>query len=348
MPLLADYPLRRSLGLLALAALVAVGLALLLGKAAGYASLADSLRSADPVWLAGCLAGEVIAYVGYILAFRGVAAAIGGPRLDGWTTTAVVFASLGATRLLAAGGAGGLALDYWALRKTGMSRHESVVRVLGLNTLLYGVFGLVAWSAAAALLLSDDPPPALVLPWILGVPVLFIAAGLVSSESRARTLLRRDRGRLRTLLADAVGGVVLIREQLARGEFRLSSMLGAGLYWTGDILCLWAALRAFGGDLSLAAVVVAYATGYVATLVPLPTGGVGGVEAAMTLALVAVGAPLATAVLGVLAYRLFSFWLPTLPGLAVLPSLPRLGRRLERCGAPAATSLAEKGASLGA
>jgi uncharacterized membrane protein YbhN (UPF0104 family) len=340
MPPLADHPLRRSLGLLALAALVAVGLALLVGKAAGYASLADSLRSADPLWLAGCLAGEVIAYVGYILAFRGVAAAAGGPRLDGLTATVVVFASLGATRLLAAGGAGGLALDYWALRKTGMSRHESVVRVLGLNTLLYGVFGLVAWSASALLLLSDNPPAALVLPWLLGVPVLFLAAALVSSEGRARTLLRRDRGRMRTLLADAVGGVVLVRRQLARGEFRISTLLGAGLYWTGDILCLWAASRAFGSDLPLEAVVVAYATGYVATLVPLPTGGVGGVEAAMTFALVAVGSPLATALLGVFAYRLFSFWLPTLPGLAVLPSLPRLGRRLERCGSPAASSVA--------
>jgi hypothetical protein len=67
------------------------------------ASLVDSLRSADPLWLAGCLAGEVLAYIGYILALRGVTAAVGGPTLDGVTATVVVFASLGATRLLAAG-----------------------------------------------------------------------------------------------------------------------------------------------------------------------------------------------------------------------------------------------------
>jgi uncharacterized membrane protein YbhN (UPF0104 family) len=97
MPPLADYPLRRSLMLLALAALVAVGLTLLVGKAAGYANLVDSLRSANPLWLAGCLAGEVIAYIGYILALRGMPAAVGGSRLDGMTATVVVFASLGAT-----------------------------------------------------------------------------------------------------------------------------------------------------------------------------------------------------------------------------------------------------------
>jgi uncharacterized membrane protein YbhN (UPF0104 family) len=44
----------------------------------------------------------------------------------------------------------------------------------------------------------------------------------------------------------------------------------------------------------------------------------------MTFALVWVGLPLAPALAGVLVYRLFNFWLPIVPALALLPSITRL------------------------
>src|SRR6202012_6194194 len=48
---------------------------------------------------------------------------------------------------------------------------------------------------------------------------------------------------------------------------------------------------------------------------PLP-GGIGGVEGGMIGAFVGFGVPVGQAVVGVLAYRAISFWLPTLPGIA--------------------------------
>jgi uncharacterized membrane protein YbhN (UPF0104 family) len=71
-------------------------------------------------------------------------------------------------------------------------------------------------------------------------------------------------------------------------------------------------------------------------ILPLPFGGVGGVDAAMTYALTAVGVPLAPALVAVAVYRLFGYWVPTIPALAALAFLPRLGRGLERA-AQAAT-----------
>jgi uncharacterized membrane protein YbhN (UPF0104 family) len=47
---------------------------------------------------------------------------------------------------------------------------------------------------------------------------------------------------------------------------------------------------------------------------PLP-GGVGGIEAGMIGASAAFGIPVGRAVVGVLAYRAISFWLPTIPGI---------------------------------
>jgi len=49
----------------------------------------------------------------------------------------------------------------------------------------------------------------------------------------------------------------------------------------------------------------------------------------MTYALTAVGIPLAPALVAVAVYRLFSFWVPTIPALGALALLPRAGRALE-------------------
>jgi uncharacterized protein (TIRG00374 family) len=107
---------------------------------------------------------------------------------------------------------------------------------------------------------------------------------------------------------------------------RKFGMVGAVLYWGFDMATLWAALHAFGTPPPLPTVVLAYFVGQLANVLPLP-GGVGGVEGGTIGALIAFGAPGSLAVLGVLAYRLISFWLPTLPGtLAYL----RLRRTVER------------------
>ena len=76
--------------------------------------------------------------------------------------------------------------------------------------------------------------------------------------------------------------------------------------------------------------VLAFAAGHAAMILPLPLGGVGGVDAAMTYALTAVGVPLALALVAVGVYRLFAFWAPTIPALVALLLMPRAGTRLAR------------------
>jgi len=63
-------------------------------------------------------------------------------------------------------------------------------------------------------------------------------------------------------------------------------------------------------------------------ILPLPLWGVGGVDAATTYALTAVGTPLAPALVAVGVYRLFAFWAPTIPALVALVLLPHAGNRL--------------------
>jgi len=104
-------------------------------------------------------------------------------------------------------------------------------------------------------------------------------------------------------------------------------LLGVTLYWAGDIACLWGALAFFGNPrLSVPALILAYATGYVLTRRSLPAGGAGVVEIALTFALTWFGLPFVRALLGVVVYRLFNLCLPIGPAFAVMPSIDELRR----------------------
>ena len=94
-------------------------------------------------------------------------------------------------------------------------------------------------------------------------------------------------------------------------------------------MALYAGLSAFGPNPNIADMILAYTTGYIAVALPLPAGGAGGIDAAMVGALALVGIDIEQALLGVLVYRLFTFWLPILPALASIPLLRPLGRELD-------------------
>jgi uncharacterized membrane protein YbhN (UPF0104 family) len=306
--------------------------------------LLESLRRANPAWLPLGLAGVLLAYAGYVLAYRDVARAGGGPSLGYWTVVRVVAASFGA--FVVASAAGGLAVQYWALRRAGMGTHETIRRVLALNTIEWAWLGGVAAAcgAVALVLHADDVPAGMSIAWLVVVPLCMVAASFVSAPGRGERLaeLPAERGgaragagrvaravhwtaqKLRLGFAEAVGGLLIVRRILLHPLRHPAGFGGFALYWLGQLLALWASLRAFGYTTAPDLLVLAYATGYVITALPLPSGGAGGVDAALVLALTAVGVPLATALLGVAAYRVFSFWLPLLPAVALLPGLGSL------------------------
>jgi hypothetical protein len=129
--------------------------------------------------------------------------------------------------------------------------------------------------------------------------------GWRESPTRAKRLVARL-STAPTAVRDGSG----IALELIRHE---PGTLGAVAYWGFDIAALWASLHAFGAPPPFPAVVMAYFIGQLLNVIPLP-GGIGGVEGGMIGSLIAFGAPGSLAVLGVLLYRLISFWLPTVPG----------------------------------
>ena len=86
----------------------------LIGEVAHFGRMTRALQRADKRWFAVCLAGELLAYAGYIAAYRDFARVGGGPKLSFWTVTRVVAVGFGA--FIAGSSAGTLGVDYWALQ----------------------------------------------------------------------------------------------------------------------------------------------------------------------------------------------------------------------------------------
>ena len=307
---------------------------LALGAIAGLADLAgaeridQAARHLHPAWLVLCLGGELVAYAGYVLAVRDTAKVDRGPKLSfGHSIRAVVggFGVFAATRT-----SGGFAVDYWALRTAGENREGAVARVLALGALEYAILAPAALCAAIALIVDGEGvSPGLTFPWLAVIPGALIAVW-VTSPKRARRYATPgpDAGRLRLAFAHSVAGLSMLRSMVvAPPREHGLGLLGTAGYWAGDIACLWGALQFFGNPrLSLPALIVGYATGYVLTRRSLPAGGAGVVEIALTFALHWVGFPFVRALLGVVVYRLFNLWLPIVPALAVLPDVDELRR----------------------
>jgi uncharacterized protein (TIRG00374 family) len=77
-----------------------------------------------------------------------------------------------------------------------------------------------------------------------------------------------------------------------------------------DAAALWVMVAAFHYRLGPDALIVSYCIANVVAAIPITPGGLGVVEVVLTSALTAYGAPVQAAALGVIAYRLLSFWLP--------------------------------------
>jgi uncharacterized protein (TIRG00374 family) len=91
--------------------------------------------------------------------------------------------------------------------------------------------------------------------------------------------------------------------------------------WLFDFGALLVLALTIGEGTPLGPLLLAYVVAQLAAAVPLTPGGIGIVETAMTGVLVAAGAPGAAATATVLGWRLLSFWLPILVGLALVPTL---------------------------
>lgn len=274
-------------------------------------------------WLAAAFVFTLASFGGYVMMFQGIFVRAGS-RVDWRASYQITMAGLAATRLFAAGGAGGIALTAWALRRSGMPRRTVADKTLAFLILTYAVYmgALVVCGFGLYYDLLPGPGPfgITVVPAVFAVVVIGLALGLsrVPPDLQRRLEGFAQRGgrlaRIAQALANAPAAFSAgMREALAHVRERDPALLGAVAYWGFNVAVLWACFHAFGDPPPLAVIIMGYFVGFLGNLLPLP-GGIGGVDGGMIGAFAAFGVPLPLIVPAVLAYRIFTFWLPTIPG----------------------------------
>ncbi|MFI9803235.1 YbhN family protein [Streptomyces sp. NPDC052301] len=272
------------------------------------------LRAASLPWLLAAAGATCLTWVAAAFTRQG---AVVQPLPKG-RLLATQFAAAAANHLLPTGlGASAVNLRFMTVCGVPLAR-SSAALALYLMAECVGRLGLLA-----ALLVAF--PDALrlgpLLPAGATVPLLLGAAGLPAVAVAALALVRRLRARVYAFARDALGEARSVHTRPARalalwgGSLAFPALQAAGLAAVGQALSL---------PVPPAYMALAYlaATAAVA-LVPTP-GGLGSVEAALIVALVAVGGPAAVATAVVLAYRIITVWAPLVPGALTLGALVRL------------------------
>jgi uncharacterized protein (TIRG00374 family) len=310
----------RLLFVLALVLVVAAGVLLL----PGLGELRTRLAHASAGWLLAGVGLKVLSGVGYVAVFRMVFCR----RMSWRVSYQVGMAELGANALFPTGGAGGLALGAWALKRGGMPGEEIARRTVAffLITSVPNVLGVIVIGVLLATgavggegnLLLTALPAAIAA----GAVVLALQAGRIARRW-GRTLERRGERRLSRRKALLMKGLTALGEGVQEAvtllrEGNLVLILGLIAYLAFDVMILWATFRALGPAPPMAILWMAYLIGELGGLVPVP-GGIGGVDAGLVGTLALYNVSLASAAAAVLAYRAIALWVPAvIGGLAFL------------------------------
>jgi glycosyltransferase 2 family protein len=282
-----------------------------LGSVAGYllitqltnVDLASLLTRADSSWMLIALSLSLLTYVAATLIYQ----AFVPERLNPLRTFTAQFAASFAA-LVTPSTVGVVATNIRYVNRSGVPAPLAAASVA-----LAQVFGVVlhvsmliaaGLAAGTARDLTFNPPRAAVF----AVVSIIIIALLLLPTPPVRRLIRR---RLAPLAQQVLPRLV----RVAQDPYRIAlGVAGFLLLNTAYALCLIASVRAFGGEITIAAGFFIFLAGQaLGQAVPTP-GGLGGVEAALAAGLTATGMDAATAISAVLLFRLVTFWLPTVPG----------------------------------
>ncbi|MFL5869630.1 MAG: flippase-like domain-containing protein [Solirubrobacterales bacterium] len=300
----------------------------------GLGDLRARLEGANPALVALAAAFEVGSCLAFVAAFKGVFSR----NLPWRFSYEVAMAEQAANVLLPTGGAGGLALGAWALRRIGMPAdrigRRTVAFFLITSSINFGAVivagvalgtGVLDADVAAVIALGAASLAALFVATLLLIPRLADRAQ-AAPTGRVRSALARGR----EYLADGIRDAVRLF-----GSGRPLVVGGALGYMALDVLALAAMFAALGGGApALGGFVFAYTVGQLGGLVPLP-GGIGGTDGGLIAAFALLGTPVPVAAAAVLGYRAFQLGIPAILGVA---AFAQLRRRLT--DEPAPTALA--------
>ncbi|MGW7240058.1 lysylphosphatidylglycerol synthase domain-containing protein [Streptomyces sp. NPDC054804] len=268
-------------------------------------------------WVIAAVLFSAVSYVAAAMALLGFV-----PERVPFVRTVAAQVAGSFVKIVAPAAVGGVALNTRFLQRAGVRPGLAVASVgasqlfgLGCHILMLLSFGYLTGTEKTPSL----SPSRTVIAGLLTVAVLVL---VVTSVPFLRKFVST---RVRSLFA---GVVPRMLDVLQRPQKLVTGIGGMLLLTACFVMCLDASIRAFGNEgssLSIASVAVVFLAGNaLGSAAPTP-GGVGAVEATLTVGLIAVGLPKEVAAPAVLLYRLLTLWLPVLPGWLAFNHLSRKG-----------------------
>lgn len=303
--------------------LLAAGVALHIvapGLLAVFGSFSQ-LKRIEPAWFVAMGVAELLSLAGAWGLMR-----VAVPGLTWRVAATAQLAGNAVSRLLPGGAAAGTVVTYRVWSRSGIAPQQAASGLL--VTTLVSTLTLLSLPAGALLVAATGAA----VPRGLLIVALGTVATAVALAGFTALLLFSDRaaGGVQHLFG-AARRLVLRRQPTPthshwiRQRTEMKALLGrrwrdalaaSTANWGFDIAALVLALAATGSRPHVSMVVLAYVTGAVLGMIPITPGGLGFVEAGLLGGLALGGVPTADAVIAVLAYRLVSYWLPILVGLA--------------------------------
>ena len=274
--------------------------------------IADLVQTAQWNWAGIALAGSVFTY----FASTSLLLAFITTKINWFKTLQAQLAASFAT-LVTPPTLGSVAVNIRFLNKSGVPGPAaatavgvSQVVIFFIHIILLVIFGVIAGTQTD----FSFRPPRFTL--VIVVIVFAIVIIMFSIAAFRNWLINKARP-----LIDQIGPTLAIIVQ--QPQRLLSSIASSLVLNFSYIISFYAALIAFGSDISIATAAFVYLAGAtIGQAAPTP-GGIGAVEAALVAGLTAAGVPSGTALSGVLLYRVVTFWLPVLPGWYAFVNLQR-------------------------
>ncbi|MEJ7876162.1 MAG: lysylphosphatidylglycerol synthase domain-containing protein, partial [Solirubrobacterales bacterium] len=216
----------------------------------------QKLDDGEPGWIVLAVGFSFFMFFSNVALFKGI---VGGDVLKlSWSESYQInMAGLAASRLFSAGGAGGIVLTYWALRKAGMPRQQSAARMVSFLVLMYTVYLLALVIDGILLrtgvLAGANPPGLTIVPAAIagGVLLLVLLVALVPGDLQRRldrsshdTRLGRLGVKLATVpatISTSTRMAIEIIKTPGRGPLAVTGAVG---FWAANIAIMWASFEA--------------------------------------------------------------------------------------------------------
>ncbi len=294
----------------------------------GFRQAGDTIGDVNPALIAAGFILQLISLACYSFLTR---AALGtaGAGLSHARVFRIQLSTKALSNIVPGGNAAGSALGYRLLTLSGVSGPDAgfALATAGIGSAV--VLNILFWLGLVISIPIRGVNPLYGLAAILGVIIMGIAAmlviGLTDGQGRAE---KAARWIARKLSLDEDRFAAVLRQVGERVEELVSDrqllrvvVFWATLNWLFDAASLWMFLRAFGGSLSVDALIVAFGLANVMAAIPILPGGLGLVEGTYYTVIVGFGIPRRVVVPAIAAYRSAQYLMPIALGAMAYASL---------------------------